>query len=163
MLTNGQDALSGDQPAQLTIAYDDADNDGYIDGSAYSEDEMAIYRWDDSSQQWTALPTQVDKESNQLVAMTNKVSLFAAGAIPPEGQKPDNGNEIAAGAAPPPEGQQQDKGKESKGWANAGGFGCMLGSGIEPKAGPGNLIFIAALVLGAAIIAPRLARRRGKI
>jgi hypothetical protein len=78
MLTNGQDQLSAGQTARITIAYDDADNDGIVDGTSADEQFLAIDRYDPDTGSWVTLDSELDPVNNLVSAETDRLSLFGA-------------------------------------------------------------------------------------
>jgi hypothetical protein len=78
MLTNGQDQLAAGQTARITIAYDDADGDGIVDGTSANEQYLAIDRYDEEAGAWVTLDSEVDPVNNLVSAETDRLSLFGA-------------------------------------------------------------------------------------
>jgi hypothetical protein len=137
-LTNGQEQLLGD--ADIMIAYQDADNDGFIDGTVFLEDEIVVYRYDDDTQQWVPLASQVDPDSNIVVGQTDHFSLFALGAMPDV---------------------RVDVNEKIDGSTNRRGpFGCMINEAGTGPAGIVNWLIVTAVIFGAFMLAAR--NKRGK-
>jgi len=133
LLLNGQETLPG-EPAEITMAYPDDDNDGYIDGTPVLESEVVIYRYDDDTGSWTPLETTVYPDANLAVGKTSHLSLFAVGAAPSRTIAPT---------------------QELDGHANDGGFGCSLSSGGNNGSGLQLLISLAMVGLFFGIIRRR--------
>ncbi|HUT55946.1 MAG TPA: hypothetical protein VM658_21325 [bacterium] len=130
-LTNGQSRLDAD-PAQVSISYKDEDNDGFVDGTALMESELAVYNFNGESSAWQQLPSQVDPASNTVTAQTHDFSLFALGGKMPErlDDTPAAGN-----------------GKDTS--VNGGLFGCWVGNAASPAAAS-NAILMLLLALAPA-------------
>ncbi|MBN2067446.1 MAG: hypothetical protein JW744_03190, partial [Candidatus Diapherotrites archaeon] len=68
------DLDSGSFTAALTFFYSDSNNDGIVDGTAISEEELKAYYFDEALG-WVALPNQeVDKEANAIRAVVEGFS-----------------------------------------------------------------------------------------
>ena len=76
----GQTAQGGGDLATVTIWYPDADQDGYIDGTTYHEDHLAIFRTDQSGGNPIALQGAVDPDANTITVTTECFSLFTVAA-----------------------------------------------------------------------------------
>jgi cysteine-rich repeat protein len=136
-LTNGQEQLLGD--ADIQLVYEDADGDGFVDGTAFLAEELVVYRYDADLQKWVVLPTQVDPFTNSVVGQTDHFSLFALGAMPD--QRVDDIEKIA-------------------GSANRGGpFGCAVSEAGTGPAGIVNWLIVAAVIFGTFMLAARNKRR----
>ena len=79
----GQTAQGGGDLATVTIWYPDADQDGYIDGTSYHEDNVAIFRTDQSGGNPVALYGTVDPDANTITVTTECFSLFTVAAADP--------------------------------------------------------------------------------
>ena len=79
----GQTALDGGDLATVTIWYPDADQDGYIDGTSYHENNVAIFRTDQSGGNPVALYGTVDPDANTITVTTECFSLFTVAAADP--------------------------------------------------------------------------------
>lgn len=128
-LTSGQAQLLGTQKAQIMIAYLDEDDDGMVDGKALFEDELGIYRYDNSAQQWFKLDSQPEPELNMILGYTDHFSLFALGAEIPERLDFGGGN------------------SDSDSYANHGLFGCRIGETVTGANGFGNMLLIFLFAL----------------
>lgn len=125
-LTNGADGLINDKKASLTIAYEDSDNDGLVDGTALMADELAVYRFNNDTNSWEELPTETFPESKVVTAQTGNFSLFALGGKMPERLDDTSGSHSSA---------------------NHGLFGCSVGEETGGPSGTFNLLLIFLAVL----------------
>lgn len=67
-----------DPPAVLTFYYQDADNDGYVDGTNFRETELKICTYNLTTGLWEALQNQtIDTQNNLIKAEITHLSLFA--------------------------------------------------------------------------------------
>jgi hypothetical protein len=78
-LSNGQTQLLNGAQAEITLAYEDADQDGIVDGTDMTEDGLKLARYDQESQTWDSLETTVDPQANTITARTDQFSLFTLG------------------------------------------------------------------------------------
>jgi hypothetical protein len=138
MLTNGQTTLPDGQAATITIAYDDADGDGFVDGTALLESELAVFHFNTESGAWEELPSEVDPGSQTVTAQTHDFSLFALGGKMSGQLDGQSGTNISL---------------------NSGLFGCWVGNAASPAAS-GNAVLMLLLTLApAAAYRLRQARR----
>ncbi|MEW5767290.1 MAG: Ig-like domain-containing protein, partial [bacterium] len=63
------------EPIIISMAYEDSDNNGIVDGKEILEETLVIHQWD--GQGWLALPTTVYAEDNICTAATEHLSLFS--------------------------------------------------------------------------------------
>jgi len=99
--------LSPNTPAQVGIATDEAATVAVDYPSAtlkhLDEAQIALLRWDESAEQWTSLPTEVDTPNNRLVAMTAEFGNFDVQApllCPQDVTEPDDDPLAAVTLAP---------------------------------------------------------------
>ena len=72
------DAFSA--PVTISLYYDDADNDGYVDGSspAIDENSLLIYRLDESNSLWVKVPAStVNTAANYVTAAVQHFSVYS--------------------------------------------------------------------------------------
>jgi hypothetical protein len=63
---------------QVTIPYDDADDDGIVDNTGDSEDNISVVTWDDTNQTWIALNIIAqDTQNNTLTIETNHFTKYS--------------------------------------------------------------------------------------
>ena len=81
-LYNGQTSLINN--TEIEVEYEDADQDGVVDGTSIMEDDITIYHFDDVNGVWITHNTIVDKELNIARTVTDHFSLFVLnGALAP--------------------------------------------------------------------------------
>ncbi|MFC1522876.1 fibronectin type III domain-containing protein, partial [Elusimicrobiota bacterium] len=74
-LGSGQTQLN--TPATITIGYEDADNDGLVDGTLIRGDKLAIHYYDQSQSRWSKDSNSAVNKSNKTVTVqTSHFSLF---------------------------------------------------------------------------------------
>ena len=63
----------------ITLYYNDADNDGYVDRTfpAVRETTLAIYHLDETNNSWEALASTVDTDLNSVTAAVDRFSVYA--------------------------------------------------------------------------------------
>lgn len=77
-LANNQSEFSGGEYGLIRIQYQDEDGDGYVDGTAFREEDLRFYAWSpDSGGLWEEEPyTFVDTEANVMMTVARHFSLF---------------------------------------------------------------------------------------
>ncbi|GAG06923.1 unnamed protein product, partial [marine sediment metagenome] len=71
------------KPARISITYDDADDDGLVDGTTIPETTLIMYRYDAADGKWEPLPGQIaDSDNNTISASTPGFSTFGLAGIP---------------------------------------------------------------------------------
>ncbi|MBI5360242.1 MAG: PKD domain-containing protein [Planctomycetes bacterium] len=66
------------KPVQIVIPYSDTNNDGYIDGTAVSEEALNMYHFNTDTQTWEVLPgLEIDTTLNKARAITGSLSYFS--------------------------------------------------------------------------------------
>ncbi len=139
LLTNG--ATTTSEPIQISVLYEDSNDDDMLDGTIIYEDELKIFLYDEEKAEWMALPSSVDANANLVTAASVRLSLVAIGASPTH------------------------KGKDHAGTVNDGGwFGCSLTSHDGGAKGPWaawQILLIPALAWPAVTVLKRKARPEG--
>ncbi len=80
-LGNGQTELSGGKTAELTFYYDDADNDGIVDGTALKVENLKVYSYSGSA--WASdVVTTLDRVNRKITGLTTHFSFFAVFGAP---------------------------------------------------------------------------------
>lgn len=88
------------KPARISISYDDADDNGTVDGTTIPETTLIMYRYDAADRKWEPLPGQIaDSDNNTICACTPGFSTFGLAGIPqvPAGEEIITGS---SGSAP---------------------------------------------------------------
>ncbi|MBI4232426.1 hypothetical protein HY605_04295, partial [Candidatus Peregrinibacteria bacterium] len=75
-------ALTLDKPGKALISYPDDDDDGIVDGTDINEEDLVLYHYNATTDNWEVLPDQLlNAEENYICATTGSFSPFAlAGA-----------------------------------------------------------------------------------
>ena len=76
----GPSGLTFNAPVELSIPYADDDNDGIVDGTGVSEDQVKAYYYNSTSHSWEAVPvTGRDNNLNLVRISVTHLSEYAAG------------------------------------------------------------------------------------
>lgn len=81
-LSNNQTLLSGGKYATLSLAYNDNDNDGIVDGTSVRVDQLKMYSASNLADQWVLLPSSIDVAKKTVSGATVHFSFFAVFAGP---------------------------------------------------------------------------------
>ena len=82
-LSNGQHNLSGGHTATITLSYTDDNNDGIVDGTSVSVDDLKLYYASSASGPWLLLDsTTIDTKKKTISGLTTHFSFFAAFGSP---------------------------------------------------------------------------------
>ncbi len=77
----GPDGIVFDNNILVTIPYDDADNDGIVDYTGISEDELTVVTWDKAAQAWINVNVVgQDKQNNTITFETKHFSKYTTSA-----------------------------------------------------------------------------------
>lgn len=72
----GPDGIEFNTNIQVTIPYDDIDNDGIVDYSDVPEENLSVVTWDSNTQQWISMPIiGQDTKNNNITFETNHFSI----------------------------------------------------------------------------------------
>ncbi|MGC4081087.1 MAG: hypothetical protein QM736_02990 [Vicinamibacterales bacterium] len=72
--------LDFDQPATLTLSWDDAEIDGF------PESGLRMFVWNPTSEDWTLVPASIDTVANTATATIPRGGLYTLGAVMPSGK-----------------------------------------------------------------------------
>jgi hypothetical protein len=74
--SNGQSQLAGGQTATVTLNYEDADNDGVVDGTTAEVDKLRMYTASTMAGPWTILSSNLDGSKKTVAGTTTHFSFF---------------------------------------------------------------------------------------